>query len=241
MQGLRPRLKVISPFGQAFDIEIIGDQLAIGRDADVNAVALTPDPQQLVTRSRHCLIIRDDGEWWVADNASRNGTILDHDGAAMLVEGRQRLTDGDVIRILGLFDEDRGAQYWRLEFHDPARTQAGPFVAARPCLAYDWVASTAARVDCGRRTPIERLRAQEHKLLRYMAQQNRAAGGPAVLCPYSDLIEAVWGDEPGHTREELNHLVWELRRKVESDPANPVLLRTERALGYRLHTCREGA
>ncbi|HEU5348597.1 MAG TPA: winged helix-turn-helix domain-containing protein [Ktedonobacterales bacterium] len=34
----------------------------------------------------------------------------------------------------------------------------------------------------------------------------------------------------------MNHLVWELRRKVEPDYRNPRFLETVRGLGYRLIT-----
>jgi DNA-binding response OmpR family regulator len=40
-----------------------------------------------------------------------------------------------------------------------------------------------------------------------------------------------------HTQDEVTHLVWGLRGKIEADRNNPRLLETERGLGYRLRTC----
>jgi DNA-binding response OmpR family regulator len=52
----------------------------------------------------------------------------------------------------------------------------------------------------------------------------------------------VWGEEPHapHTREDLARLVYDLRRKLEADPARPRLLQTVRGFGYRLITVRTG-
>src|SRR5690349_15868469 len=79
------------------------------------------------------------------------------------------------------------------------------------------------------------IRAQTHRLVRYMAERNAAAGRSAVLCTHEELMRSVWGDEPLHTREELAKLVWELRRRLEPFGAAG-LVENERGLGYRLHT-----
>ena len=73
-------------------------------------------------------------------------------------------------------------------------------------------------------------------LVRFMAERNAAAGGTPVLCSHAELMEAVWRDEPMHTREELNKLFWELRRKLEPLGAHD-LFESARALGYRMKTC----
>jgi DNA-binding response OmpR family regulator len=69
-----------------------------------------------------------------------------------------------------------------------------------------------------------------------MADRNAAAAGTPVLCSHGELIGAVWGDEPMHSREELNKLFWELRRKLEPYGAQD-LIESERGLGYRMRTC----
>jgi DNA-binding winged helix-turn-helix (wHTH) protein len=68
-----------------------------------------------------------------------------------------------------------------------------------------------------------------------MVERNRETGAPA-LCTHDELMEAVWGGEPLHTREELAKLVWELRRKLEPFGAAH-LIENERGLGYRIRSC----
>ena len=67
-------------------------------------------------------------------------------------------------------------------------------------------------------------------------QRCLAERSPA-LCTHAELMAAVWGDEPMHSREELAKLVWELRKQLEPFGAGH-LIENERRLGYRLHTCR---
>jgi DNA-binding response OmpR family regulator len=59
-----------------------------------------------------------------------------------------------------------------------------------------------------------------------------------VLCTHEELLAAIWDENSlDHTAEELNRLVWELRRKLP----DPQVLQTERGLGYRLRTCRRAS
>ena len=48
------------------------------------------------------------------------------------------------------------------------------------------------------------IRAQAHLLVRYMVERNAAIGGSPALCTHDELMEAVWADEPMHTRVELD-------------------------------------
>ncbi|BBC73450.1 DNA-binding response regulator [Altererythrobacter sp. B11] len=62
---------------------------------------------------------------------------------------------------------------------------------------------------------------------------------PGRVMTHASLLEAVWG--PAH-REDLDYLrvaVRSLRRKIERDPAQPVLLLNEPGVGYRLGTGAE--
>jgi hypothetical protein len=69
-----------------------------------------------------------------------------------------------------------------------------------------------------------------------MVERNAASGGAPALCTHDELMQAVWADEPMHTREELAKLVWELRKKLE--PFNAAhLIENERGRGYRMRTC----
>ncbi len=56
------------------------------------------------------------------------------------------------------------------------------------------------------------------------------------VCTYEELLLAIWGEEPNHLESEVNHLIWELRKKLEPDPKEPKFLETVRGLGYRLVT-----
>jgi DNA-binding winged helix-turn-helix (wHTH) protein len=80
------------------------------------------------------------------------------------------------------------------------------------------------------------VRAQAHRLVRYMVERNAASGGAPTLCSHDELMHAVWEDEPMHTREELAKLVWELRKRLEPYAAAH-LIENERGRGYRLRTC----
>jgi DNA-binding winged helix-turn-helix (wHTH) protein len=103
-----------------------------------------------------------------------------------------------------------------------------------PCLSYDVDQARLVLVQNGQRHEIS-VRAQAHRLVRYMVERNEASGGPA-LCTHEELMEAVWADEPMHSREELAKLVWEIRKKLEPFGAAQ-LIENERRRGYRLRTC----
>jgi DNA-binding response OmpR family regulator len=237
--AMRPYLDVVGPDGQQRKVDLAPDRVTIGRLHELNDVALEPDPQLLVTRQVHCVIERDDGGWWVVDNGSVNGTFVlrGHARSMEQVQGRVSITDGDTIQVLGVLTDTGDARYWTLTLRDPLRTRpVSALIARAPCLFYDWLQAKLYRVEGSARIEIT-LRPQEHKLVRYMAQRNQTNGGVPVLCSYDELIAAVWGDEAMHTQDEVTHLVWGLRGKVESDRNNPRLLETERGLGYRLRTC----
>jgi two-component system KDP operon response regulator KdpE len=50
---------------------------------------------------------------------------------------------------------------------------------------------------------------------------------------HSQLFAAVWGNASGDAQQYLRVYVGQLRRKLESDPVRPQLIRTEPAVGYR--------
>src|SRR6059058_3117141 len=103
------------------------------------------------------------------------------------------------------------------------------------CLSYDVDQARLLLVDDGERHEIS-IRAQGHRLVRYMAERNEASGGGPALCTHDELMQAVWADEPMHTREELAKLFWELRKKLEPFGATQ-LIENERRRGYRLQSC----
>src|SRR5579859_2741387 len=236
LDRLLPFIDVTGPEGQQFRVELAKDRMAIGRFQQFNDIALEPDPQQLITRKGHCAVERDPHGWWVVDNGSVNRTFIRQGAAVQVVVGRAPLIDGMSIRILGKLTETGQPVYWELTFNDPFGTRPATVMLKIDFLEYDWIQAKLWRSEGPDRTEVRDLRPQEHKLIRYMDQRNRANGNVPVMCTYEELIVAVWGEEPYHTEADINHLVWELRQKLEPDPKNPQFLETVRGLGYRLVT-----
>jgi hypothetical protein len=229
-------LDVHGPNDEAFTVELQSDRISIGRFSKYNDIGLEPDPQQLITRKAHCVLEREADTWWIVDNGSVNRTFLARNQRVEVVQGRAAVQDGDVIRILGLLTEDGQPIYWELTFRDPLRTNRVVAGETAACLEYDWIQARLFRIEGSHRQEIRNLRPQEHKLIRYMDQRNRANGNVAVMCTYEELTEAIWGDEPNHLESEVNHLAYELRQKIELDPNAPSFLQSVRGLGYRLET-----
>jgi len=233
--NLLPFLDVCGPDGQQFRVEMLKDYITIGRFEQFNDVALD-DPQRLITRKVHCAVERELSGWWVRDNGSVNRTFVRRKTTMQVVQGRALLTEGDSICILGKLTEGGEAIYWELTFHDPLITHPAEDASPAIHLEYDWIQAKLFRVEGLGRQEIRDLRPQEHKLIRYMDQCNRRNSNVPVMCSYEELVKAVWEEEPYHTEAEINHLIWELRRKIEIDAKDPQFLETVRGLGYRLVT-----
>ncbi len=56
------------------------------------------------------------------------------------------------------------------------------------------------------------------------------------VLPHRAILQNVWGPEYGEETEYLRVYIGHLRQKIESDPANPRYLITERGSGYLLET-----
>lgn len=238
MESLLPFFDVTGPNDEHFTVELTKDRMTIGRFELYNDIALEPDPQQLVTRKVHCTIERDSDGWWVVDNGSVNGTFLLRDDEMVQVDGRALLKEGDSIHILGKLTEKGKPIYWKLAFSDPMGTRPGGLRRSSPSayLEYDWLQAKLFRIERGTRQEIDNLRPQEHKLIRYMDQRNRANGNMPVMCTFEELQTALWGDEVLHTEAEINYVIFGLRKKIETDQKQPQFLETVRGLGYRLVT-----
>jgi DNA-binding response OmpR family regulator len=70
------------------------------------------------------------------------------------------------------------------------------------------------------------LTATEFRLLEFMM------GRPGVVFSRDQLLNAVWGHDRAITDRAVDVYVLRLRQKVESDPANPVLIHSVRGFGY---------
>jgi hypothetical protein len=233
--GGHPSVEVRAPGGKTTTtVTLTGERATVGRLRGVNDIVLEPDPDRYVSGKWHCLIERDVRGWRVVDNASTNGTLLRRGTHEVEVRDPQALSDGDVICILASLSESAGPSYWELVFRNPAQTVR---VAPRPGTArleYDWVSAQLFRIAGADREEVAKLSPQVHRLLRYMLSRNRANGDMAVLCSHEELMQAIWGDEPLHAREELNGLIFALRGRVELDPKRPRFVQTVRGLGFRL-------
>jgi len=73
-----------------------------------------------------------------------------------------------------------------------------------------------------------RLTPKEYDLLGHLA---RHAG---KLVVHADLLTAVWGAAHATDTQYLRVVIGQLRQKLEADPAQPRLIVTEPAVGYRL-------
>ncbi len=228
-----PAVVVSSPGVEPTAIELSGDRVTVGRLPDLNDIALEPDPEHLVTRAEHCAFERSGSAWSIVDGGSVNGTFVRRAGELKRVEGRLPLRNGDVVCILGSMDHQDGAHYFELEYETTADSQATRAAAgpetAEGCLSYDADEARLVLVSRGERHELH-IRAQAHKLVAYMAERSPA------LCTHAELMDAIWGDEPMHSREELAKIVWELRKELEPYDAGH-LIENERGLGYRLRTC----
>ncbi len=228
--------------GVVASVELTGSRITVGRLPEANDIALQPDTERLVTRAAHCTLERDGARWLVVDGGSVNGTFVRRHGELQPVRGRTTLHDGDVICVLASVAETGERRYFELAFEgsegDSQATRAvpgGESLAEAECLHYDSDGARLILVRGDERHEIP-IRAQAHRLVKYMAEQNAAHGGVPALCTHDDLMHAVWADEPMHSRVELAKLVWELRKKLEPfDAAH--LIENERRLGYRIVTC----
>jgi hypothetical protein len=225
-------------------IALTGTRATIGRLPETNDIALQPDPELLVTRTDHCALEREGKQWFLVDGGSVNGTFVRRGDSLRRVTERTPLRDGDIICVLASVTDIGERSFFELAFHGTADSQATRVAAfaepaagagEAPCLSYDPDEARLVLVQDGERQEIQ-IRAQAHRLVRYMVERNAAhVGGPA-LCTHDELMQAVWADEPMHSRVELAKLVWELRKKLEPFGAEH-LIENERRLGYRMRTC----
>ena len=238
-----PQVIVLGPDGRRLaEVRLAGERVSVGRLPEANDIALEPDPEQLVTRVAHCSFERQGGRWFVVDGGGVNGTFVRHGEQLQRVSGQTALQDGDSVCVLASLSEGGDRGYFELLFDEGVDSQATraaqPWThetERRPCLEYDPAQARLVLVQADERLELQ-IRAQAHRLVAYMAARNAAIGGTPALCTHDELMHAVWGDEPMHSRTELAKLVWELRRQLEPLGAAD-LIENERRRGYRLRTC----
>src|SRR5437870_2637230 len=100
-----------------FSVVLTGARVTVGRLPEENNIALTPDPQRLVSRVAHCALEHEKAGWLLVDGGSANGTFLCREGTLQRVTGRVALHDGDVVCVLASVDDGGERRYFELAFH----------------------------------------------------------------------------------------------------------------------------
>jgi DNA-binding response OmpR family regulator len=59
---------------------------------------------------------------------------------------------------------------------------------------------------------------------------------PGVVFSREQLLDSVWGMDRAITDRTVDVHILRLRQKVETDPANPALIRSVRGFGYLFDT-----
>jgi two-component system, OmpR family, KDP operon response regulator KdpE len=72
-----------------------------------------------------------------------------------------------------------------------------------------------------------KLTATEYALLRLFVRH------PGRVLTHRHILREIWGPKSEEHRQYLRVYVTHLRQKIESDPTNPSLIRTESGIGYR--------
>jgi two-component system KDP operon response regulator KdpE len=73
-----------------------------------------------------------------------------------------------------------------------------------------------------------KLTATEYALLRLFVRH------PGRILTHRHILREIWGPKSEDHRQYLRVYITHLRQKIESDPASPILIKTEPGIGYRL-------
>jgi pSer/pThr/pTyr-binding forkhead associated (FHA) protein len=136
----------------------------IGRDPS-STIPLQGDGSAVVS-SRHARFFLEDGNWWVEDLSSRNGTF--HNGRRMVTGGRQRVNAGDEVSfgatgpkfkveeavghgLASTLAESRQARIPTVAERTPARQPVTPFRADGPAANSRSVVRIAIKTGDGKR------------------------------------------------------------------------------------------
>ena len=76
------------------------------------------------------------------------------------------------------------------------------------------------------------LTATEFRLLEFLMTR------PGVVFSREQLLDAVWGHDRAVTDRTVDVYILRLRQKIETDPANPLLIRSVRGFGYSFNNVR---
>ena len=60
------------------------------------------------------------------------------------------------------------------------------------------------------------------------------ASSPGQVFSKAQLYEAAWGEAYLHGTKSVENIIWQLRRKLEPDPRNPIYIKTVIGAGYKI-------
>ena len=107
------------------------------------------------------------------------------------------------------------------------RQAADPAAQRGPVIAGDVSIDPERRLVTRQGQPVH-LTPKEYDLLCHLARH------VGKLVGHADLLTAVWGGAHAADIQYLRVVIGQLRNKLEADPAQPRLILTEPAVGYRL-------
>lgn len=114
----------------------------------------------------------------------------------------------------------------------PGPRPATPHVIERPALRFiEFMIDPASHTVWRTGNRVE-LTPREFDLLYVLAEQS------GRVCNRDQLLERIWGSGFAGIERVVDVHIKQLRRKMEDDPANPVLIQTMRGIGYRLVATR---
>ncbi len=192
------------------------DRLTIGRGPDCDIIL----PDRVVSR-RHACIDRRDGEYFIIDDDSKNGTFVN----GKPVTEPRRLIDGDEIQV---------ALRFRLTFVDAGAT--APLSMDEPISVPQPEIRRGLHLDNTRRTVFVSgnvleppLSVAQYRLLHALVQ----AGGAVVT--RDEIVHVVWPEARGEgvSEQAIDALVRRLRERLaEVDPEHQYIV-TVRGHGFR--------
>lgn len=152
-------------------------------------------------------------------------------GAALIVVSAREATEQKVTAL------DLGADDYVAKPFDAEELRARLRTALRHRLAAE---ARAARIELGDVTIdltarlVTRAGAEVHLSPKEYAMLAELAKHPGRVITHTQLLRTIWGPGHDHDVEYLRVAARGIRRKLEPDPAVPVLLRNEPGVGYRL-------
>lgn len=152
-------------------------------------------------------------------------------GAALLVVSARDATDQKVTAL------DLGADDYVTKPFDTEEVLARVRTALRHRLLADADAATVrigeVEIDLTARL-VRRAGEEVHLTPKEFGFLAELARHPGRVVTHAQLLRNVWGAGHEHDVEYLRVAARGVRRKIEADPASPVLIRNEPGVGYRL-------